>query len=168
MSFIRSATNLARLQLRAVPPTASRQISISRPALVGGHATKKAKDPIHKDKDIQSSAVRGGAQNKNESRENSAEDGENEPFDAARQGNTGGEKKSASAEGTGAFKDQIGGQGAGGVKKGAEEDASGESYTDMAKNALTGNFGKGAKVSLVHRSCPAQYSTPSPCEGGVA
>ena len=33
------------------------------------------------------------------------------------------------------------------MKKGGEEDASGESYTDMAKNLLTGNFGKNARVS---------------------
>lgn len=149
MSFVRPITNLARVQIRPLSTTA-RHFSLSKPVLTQGHATKKAKDPIHKDKDIQSSAVRGGSQNKNEARDNSVEDGENQPFDAARQGNTGGEKKGASAEGTGSFKDQVGGQGAGGVKKGQAEDASGESYTDMAKNALSGNFGKGAKASFPH------------------
>ena len=134
MSFVRPITNLTKIQLRPLSTTA-RAYSISKPLLTQGHATKK---------DIQSSAVRGGSQNKNEARQNPTGQGEEQPFDAARQGNTGGETKSA--EGTGSFKDQVGGQGAGGVKKGAAEDASGESYTDMAKNLLSGNFGKGAKV----------------------
>jgi hypothetical protein len=54
--------------------------------------------------------------------------------------------KRMSAAGTGAFHDQVGGQGAGGAVEGEKVDAAGESYTDMAKNVLTGNFGKGAKV----------------------
>jgi hypothetical protein len=111
-----------------------------------GHATQKAEDPIHKDKDIQSSAVRGGKQNKQEAQSNPSKDGEDQPFDAARQGNKGGEMKRMSAAGTGAFHDQVGGQGAGGAVEGEKVDAAGESYTDMAKNVLTGNFGKGAKV----------------------
>lgn len=148
MSFVRPVTNLTRVQIRPLSTTA-RHYSLSKPVLTQGHATKKAKDPIHKDKDIQSSAVRGASQNKDEAKANSPGEGENQPFDAARQGNAGGEVKK-SAEGTGSFKDQIGGQGAGGVKKGGAEDASGESYTDMAKNLLTGNFGKGAKVSQAH------------------
>lgn len=155
MSFTRPAYTIARsarvqLRLPATTTITARQFSLSRPALkaheVQDHATDKAKDPIHKDKDIQSSAVRGGSQNKEEAQANDPSQGENEPFDAARQGSAGGEFKSASAAGTGAFKDQVGGQGGGGVKKGSKEDASGESYTDMAKNVLTGNFGKGAKV----------------------
>lgn len=48
--------------------------------------------------------------------------------------------------------DQVGGQGAGGADKGEKVDAAGESYTDMAKNVLTGNFGKGAKV------CPGRVA----------
>jgi hypothetical protein len=74
-------------------------------------------------------------------------------------GNKGGELKTNSAAGTGAFKDQVGGQGAGGVEKGEKVDAAGESYTDMAKNVLTGNFGKGAKVSDQNR--PSRGPTPS-------
>lgn len=155
MSFLRPATQIARTQLRS---TNARTFTRFSPALKAdttpstqGHATKKAKDPIHKDKDIQSSAVRGGEQNKDEARANPTKDGEDQPFDAARQGNKGGELKTNSAAGTGAFMDQVGGQGAGGAKEGEKVDAAGESYTDMAKNVLTGNFGKGAKVCLVKR-----------------
>lgn len=147
MSFLRPASNAARAHLFRPLSTTSRQFSLSKPVLTQGHATKKAKDPIHKDKDVQSASVRKGEQSKDQAQSNPASQGENEPLDAARQGSAGGETKSAA--GTGSFKDQVGGQGSGGVKKGAEEDASGESYTDMAKNALSGNFGKGAKVSYL-------------------
>jgi hypothetical protein len=75
-------------------------------------------------------------------------------------GNKGGEMKTNSAAGTGAFKDQVGGQGAGGVEKGEKVDAAGESYTDMAKNVLTGNFGKGAKVRILARRITVLQSDP--------
>ena len=155
MSFLRPATQIARTQLRS---TSARTFTRFTPTLKAkadttpstqGHVTQKSEDPIHKDKDIQSSAARGGKQNKEEARANPAKSGEDQPFDAARQGNKGGELKTNSAAGTGAFMDQVGGQGAGGAKEGEKVDAAGESYTDMAKNVLTGNFGKGAKVSLI-------------------
>jgi hypothetical protein len=153
MSFLRPATQIARTQLRS---TNARTFTRFTPTLKAdttpssqGHVTQKSEDPIHRDKDIQSSAVRGGKQNKEEARANPAKSGEDQPFDAARQGNKGGELKTNSAAGTGAFMDQVGGQGAGGAVEGEKVDAAGESYTDMAKNVLTGNFGKGAKVCLV-------------------
>jgi len=161
MSFLRPATQIARTQLRS---TNARTFTRFTPTLKAdttpstqGHATQKAKDPIHKDKDIQSSAVRGGKQNKEEAQSNPSKNGEEQPFDAARQGNTGGELKTNSAAGTGAFMDQVGGQGAGGAQEGEKVDAAGESYTDMAKNVLTGNFGKGAKVCLNQPGDAAKY-----------
>lgn len=155
MSFARPAYALARTRVSVrAPATSARQFSLSRPALKArgaqDHATDKAKDPIHKDKDIQSSAVRGGQQNKGDAQSQPASQGENEPFDAARQGNTGGEFKTASAAGTGPFKDQVGGQGAGGVKEGKKENAPDESMTDKAKNALSGkrSFHSSARASV--------------------
>lgn len=147
MSLLRPASNVARAHLFRPLSTTSRQFSLAKPVLTQGHATKKARDPIHKDKDVQSASVRGGEHSKSQAQASPRGEGEEEPFDAARQGNTGGEAKAA--EGKGSFKDQVGGQGSGGVKEGAKVDASGESYTDMAKNALSGNFGKGAKVSFI-------------------
>jgi hypothetical protein len=151
MSFLRPATNIARTHLRS---NLTRSFTRSTPIFKAdttpssqGHVTQKSEDPIHKDKDIQSANARAGKENKAQAQNNNAADGENQPFDAARQGSKGGEMKRNSAAGTGAFMDQVGGQGAGGVKKGEKVDAAGESYTDMAKNVLTGNFGKGAKVS---------------------
>ena len=170
MSFLRPAANIARTQLRS---NLTRSFTRSTQAFKAdttpstqGHVTRKSKDPVHKDKDIQSAYARSGEQNKQEAQNNNPSEGEDQPFDAARQGNTGGELKTNSAAGTGAFKDQVGGQGAGGVKEGEKVDAAGESYTDMAKNALTGNFGKGAKVcgltlmTVKTSSYPRSHSIP--------
>jgi hypothetical protein len=152
MSFLRPATQLARTQARSTTIAArafarnNSSFKADTTPSTQGHVTRKSKDPIHTDKDIQSSYARSGDKNKKEAQAGNG-DGENQPFDAARMGNKGGELKINSAAGTGAFKDQVGGQGAGGAQKGEKVDAAGESYTDMAKNVLTGNFGKGAKVS---------------------
>jgi len=162
MSFLRPATQLARTQLRSNTRSFTRftpLLKADTTPSTQGHVTQKSKDPVHKDKDIQSSAARGGEQNKQEARSNPSKDGEDQPFDAARQGNKGGEMKINSAAGTGAFMDQVGGQGAGGAKKGEKVDAAGESYTDMAKNVVTGNIGKGAKVSFNYKQSVVQQSS---------
>ena len=137
---------ISRLGARArtQTPTITRSIHITAPALrtndtkpdtSQGHAVDKAKQPLHKDGDVQSAAVRAGADAKDKSGSRS---GESEPFDAARQGHTGGETKEG--EGSGPFKDQVGGQDVKtkgpGVKMGKEEVAAGGNIRETIVNSF--------------------------------
>ena len=83
-----------------------------------GHATGKSEKTLHKDADVQSASVKAGRSAKKASEGSASE--EHQPFDVARQGGSGGTSKSA--EGTGSFKDQVGGQeGGAGVMGGTEK-----------------------------------------------
>lgn len=138
----------SRLGISLKPSTRSIHLStITRaskpahePASTQGHATDKAHQTLHKDSDVQSAAVRAGQDAKDKAETKSGED---EPFDAARQGSTGGEVK---GHGTarGAFKDQVGGQDeeekGQGVVKGKSTPAAGYNITETVANKVKGGF----------------------------
>ena len=123
-------------QLRSISTT--RWLLADSPQSSQGHATRKVNDPMHKDADIQSSAAKSGMENKNDARSSTGTAG-NQPHDAARQGNTGGESKDA--EGTGSFKDQIGGQPGEGKagEKGGKEKTGADTLMGKFKDALGGS-----------------------------
>lgn len=140
--------------LRAIPSTAVRSVSrplsttaIARaskpahePASTQGHTVDKAHTTLHKDADIQSAATRAGQDAKDKAETKTS--GEDEPFDAARQGQPGGESKGHGA--TGSFRDQVGGQdepqkGAGAVK-GDAETAAGYNVTETVANKVKDGF----------------------------
>lgn len=104
---IRPASVPARSLHLSAPRLASNTAGAGdKPDLSQGHATKKAEDPAHKDYDVQSASVRAGK----DAKAKSGPDDAGEPFDAARQGSTGGGKKKGQDGKTGAFMDQVGGQ----------------------------------------------------------
>ncbi|TYJ51220.1 hypothetical protein B9479_008223, partial [Cryptococcus floricola] len=116
------------------------------PPTTQGHTSTKDKD------DPQASSAHAAHAEKHHS-SSSADangNGEGEPFDAARQGGTGGEAKSSKTQATsgvdkgqsGAFKDQVGGQEGGGSDKGVEfggqEPAAENTATQGLKNTNPG------------------------------
>ena len=122
--------------------------SPSKPQMTQNHVTRKSKDPVHQDSDVQSASTR-AAQDARSKAGSSESSGENEPFDAARQGNTGGQVKESSAQSehkgdpiSGSFKDQVGGQDerdkGPGVEAGGNEVASGMGLGETIKNSLGG------------------------------
>ncbi|KAK6909636.1 hypothetical protein I203_103657 [Kwoniella mangroviensis CBS 8507] len=131
---IRSFSSTAR-SLQKGPPTTQ------------GHSTDKAHQTGHSDGDVQSASVRAG-QNAKDNASPTAQ-GEAQPFDAARQGSSGGTAKSSEAKAevkdpgqAGSFKDQVGGQdeSAPGVEFGKTEKAPGGSYTDSVKETAKSGF----------------------------
>ncbi|EIW71875.1 hypothetical protein TREMEDRAFT_60798 [Tremella mesenterica DSM 1558] len=104
-----------------------------------GHATDKASS-LHGNKNVQSASVQGGREAKEDTNSGTEHD---EPFDAARQAGQGGQSKpgkqgKGAGEGEqGSMKDQVGGQGGGGVVKGGNELASGGSIGDSIKNTFS-------------------------------
>lgn len=139
---------LARLT-PARPYRLSRGLCASLPTLTTpssqGHATRKSSDPSHKNKDVQSASVTAAAESKASSRSGSGKGhGADQPFDAARQGGSGGESKRGS-EGRGpgkgwegSMKDQVGGQRGGASRKGGKEGAAGESIPETIANKVRG------------------------------
>ncbi|WWC91496.1 uncharacterized protein L201_006442 [Kwoniella dendrophila CBS 6074] len=135
-------------------PISARSFSVTAgrfnkgPPTTQGHSTDKAHQAGHTDGDVQSASVRAG-QNAKSNSESPSSQGQAQPFDAARQGSTGGTAKPSEAKAevkdegqAGAFKDQVGGQdeSAPGVEFGKKENAAGGSYTDGIKETVLGGF----------------------------
>jgi hypothetical protein len=122
-------------------PTAQASKPAHEPKSSQGHAVDKAHTLGHRDSDVQSASVRAGQDAKNKA-DSSDASGANDPLDAARQGQAGGERKKAT--GTGALKDQVGGQdvpGKGpGVEFGKEEVAAGGTITETIKSTIASGF----------------------------
>nr|XP_019044375.1 hypothetical protein I302_07659 [Kwoniella bestiolae CBS 10118]OCF23305.1 hypothetical protein I302_07659 [Kwoniella bestiolae CBS 10118] len=144
---------LARF-IRAPISTPIRSFSVTSqslnkgPPTTQGHSTNKAHQTGHSDGDVQSASVRAGQNAKSNASSPSAQ-GEAQPFDAARQGSSGGTAKPSEAKAevkdegqAGSFKDQVGGQdeAAPGVEFGKTETAPGGSYTDSVKETLNKGF----------------------------
>ena len=110
------------------------------PASSQGHVVDKSKDSIHRDSDVQSAAARGGQHEKQDAKSSAL--GSDQPFDAARMGNKGGESKPAQGEGP--WKDQVGGQDIPGKGKGAEmggeQVAAGATITETIKSTISSGF----------------------------
>jgi hypothetical protein len=136
--------SIARTTVR--PATGSRSIHLSTPLYASkpahepistqGHTTDKSQQPLHRDSDVQSAAVRAADDARADAAGKSS--GDNEPFDAARQGNADGNAKGVGAKG--AFKDQIGGQDepqkGPGVTKGKSRPAAGYNIRETLKNTV--------------------------------
>ncbi|WWC71809.1 uncharacterized protein I206_105768 [Kwoniella pini CBS 10737] len=140
-------------------PISARSFSVSAfnlnkgPPTSQGHSTDKSHQTGHSDGDVQSASVRAGQNAKSNASPSSK--GEDQPFDAARQGSTGGTSKPSKAQSeesdkgeSGAFADQIGGQdeNSPGVEFGEKENAAGGSYTDGIKEGIQGGFDKLKKL----------------------
>ncbi|WVF73216.1 hypothetical protein IAT40_008035 [Kwoniella sp. CBS 6097] len=119
------------------------------PPMSQGHSTDKAQQTLHTDGDVQSASVRAGENAKDNAESSSS--GQAQPFDAAKQGSSGGTAKPSEAKGdakdagqAGAFKDQVGGQdeAAPGVEFGAKEEAADGKFTigDGVKKTVAGGF----------------------------
>ncbi len=133
-------------------PLASQPESASKPQMTQTHSTRKSQDPMHKDADIGSGYVRAG-RSAREGAESSSS-GEAEPFDAARQGNPGGEVKQSTAQSdvagtgdarmSGSFKDQVGGQDerdkGPGVFSGEKERAAAHGLGQTMGDSIKGSF----------------------------
>ncbi|OCF32244.1 hypothetical protein I317_06472 [Kwoniella heveanensis CBS 569] len=139
--------------LRSAAPARSFSIAASRlqkgPPLSQGHSTDKAHQTGHTDGDVQSASVRAGENARDKADASSS--GDAQPFDAARQGSSGGTAKPSEAKGdakdagqAGALKDQVGGQdeAAPGVEFGKKEEAAGGTFTvgDSIKKTVAGGF----------------------------
>ena len=131
------------------------------------HVTHKSRDPIHQDSDVQSASTR-AARDQRTKAEKGESSGEDEPFDAARQGSTGGQVKQSSAQAehkgdpiSGSFKDQVGGQDerdkGPGVEAGGKESASRTGLGETIKDTFDGMRNK----SKVCPSCFTPRSSPS-------
>lgn len=105
-------------------PTTKTVDPSGKPQTTQGHTTTKSHGL-----DVQNDNANAGQAQKAQS----GGDGANQPIDAARMG--GGEAKPG--VGKGAFKDQVGGQGSGGVEKGGKTDVPEGGWTGKIKNALT-------------------------------
>ncbi|WRT70433.1 uncharacterized protein IL334_007431 [Kwoniella shivajii] len=138
--------------LRAPVSTRAFSVSTARcnkgPPTTQGHSTEKSQQIGHSDGDVGSASVRAGQNAKSNSEKGKAP-GKDQPFDAARQGSTGGTAKPSEAKGdakdkgqAGALKDQVGGQdeAAPGVEFGKTETAAGGSYTDSVKETVNAGF----------------------------
>lgn len=106
--------------------------------------------------DVQNAAAQAGKETNEHS--SSEPSGKDQPFDAARQGGTGGEVK-GNKEGKGPFNDQVGGQdGEGvGVKMGKKETSEGGSMASSVKNMAQNLLGK----KSFHTSARA-FNSPIP------
>nr|XP_018260662.1 uncharacterized protein I303_06377 [Kwoniella dejecticola CBS 10117]OBR82820.1 hypothetical protein I303_06377 [Kwoniella dejecticola CBS 10117] len=143
------------LKAPSLPSAYTRPFSLSArslnkgPPTTQGHSTDKAHQTGHTDGDVQSASVRAGQNAKSDATSSPTAQGDAQPFDAARQGSTGGTAKPSEAKAevkdegqAGSFKDQVGGQdeSAPGVDFGKKENAAGGSYTDGIKEGIKGGF----------------------------
>jgi hypothetical protein len=126
-----------------------------------GHSTEKSKDWLHQDGDVTSAAERAARNEKEDAKKPGS--GENQPMDAARQGQSSGESKITSAQEeqiakdggmAGSFKDQVGGQDmrdkGKGVEWGGQEETAGGSTGDSIKKGFEKLTGKDVSPLLEH------------------